>query len=121
MLPVGKFQARRSLMKILAEQFTEQAARRNESIPVVHEMESVRTRFLFRRKSRLQSAENFFFAVERRVPNVDFIPDLIPFHFRHCDSHPGKSKALGVASLGTPISRLAAGRRDANREIGVPG
>ena len=28
MLPVGKLQARRGLMKILAEQFTEQAARR---------------------------------------------------------------------------------------------
>jgi len=97
MSPIGKREASRGLLKILAEQFTKQAARRHESIPVVHKMESIRPGFLFRRKGRLQSAKNVFFAVERRVPNVDFVPDLFPFHHRHGDSRPP----------GTPISRLA--------------
>ena len=66
-------------MKIHAEQFTKQAARHDESIPVVHEMESVRPGFLLQRKRRLQSAKNLFLAVERRVPHVNFISDFFPF------------------------------------------
>ena len=79
MLPVGKLQADRSLMKIPAEQFTKQAARHHESIPVVHEMESIRPGFLLRRKRRLRLYNNFFIAVQRRVPHVDFVPDFFPF------------------------------------------
>ena len=80
MFSVGKLQAGRRLLQIPAEQFPKQAARRNESIPVVHEMESIRPRFLLRRKRRLQLAQNFLLAVERRVPHVDFVPDLFPSH-----------------------------------------
>lgn len=78
MLPVGKLHAGRGLMKISAEQFAKQAARHDESIPVVHEMESIRPGFLLQRKRRLQLAKNLFFAVQRRVPRVDFVPDLFP-------------------------------------------
>src|SRR5579863_508728 len=84
-------------MKIFAEQFPEQPARRDKSFPVVREMESVRPRFLFQRKRRFQSAEGIRIAVQRRLPNVDPVPDLLPFHHRHGDSRPP----------GTPISRLA--------------
>ena len=79
MLPIGKLQAGRGFMKIPAEQFTKQAACHDESIPVVHKMESIRPGFLLQRKRRLQLAENLFFAVQRRVPHVDFVPDLFPF------------------------------------------
>ena len=65
-------------MKIPAEQFTKQAARHDESIPVIHKMESIRPGFFLRRKRRFQSAKNFYFTVERRVPHMDFIPDLFP-------------------------------------------
>ena len=80
MPPIGKFQASRSLLKILAEQFPKQAARHDESIPVVHKMESIRAGFFLWRKRRFQSAKNFFFAIQHRVPHVDIIPDLFPFH-----------------------------------------
>ena len=79
MLTIGKLQASRSLLKIPAEQFAKQAARHDESIPVVHEMESICPGFLLRRKRRLQLAKNLFFAVQRRVPHVDFVPDGLPF------------------------------------------
>ena len=87
MFSAGKFQAGRRLMKIRAEQFAKQAARRDESIPVVHEMESIRPGFLLQRKRGFQLAKNFFFAVQRRLPNVDFVPDSFPFHggnWLHC-------------------------------------
>ena len=80
MLSIRKLQAGRSLLKIFSQQFAKLAARRDESIPVVHEMESIRTGFLFRRKRGLQSRKSFFIAVECRVPNVDFIPDRFPIH-----------------------------------------
>jgi hypothetical protein len=43
-------------------------------------MESIRPGFFVQRKRRLQSAKNVFIAVQRRVPNVDFVPDMFPFH-----------------------------------------
>ena len=66
-------------MKIPAEQFTKQAARNDESVPVVHEMESIRPGFLLQRKRRLQLAKNLLFAIERRAPHMNFVPDLFPF------------------------------------------
>jgi hypothetical protein len=80
MLPIRKLQTSRSLLKIPAEQFPKQAARHDESIPVIYEMESIRPGFLLQRKRRLQFRKNLFFAVKRRVPHVDFVPDLFPFH-----------------------------------------
>ena len=79
MRPIRKLQVGRILMKILAEQFTKQAARHDESIPIVRKMKSIRPSFLLERKRRLQFAGNLTFAVQRRVPHVDFIPDLFPF------------------------------------------
>ena len=78
MLPVGKLQAGWGLMKIRAEQFAKQAARRDESISVVREMKSIRAGFLLRGKRRLQLVQDAFLAVERRVPDVDFVPDRFP-------------------------------------------
>ena len=79
MLPIGKLEAGGGLMKIPAKQFAKQAARDNESIPVVHEMKSIGPRFLFHGKGRLQPGKSVFFPVKRRVPHVDFVPDLLPF------------------------------------------
>lgn len=79
MRAVGKLQAGWSLSKILSQQFTKQPPRHDKSIPVIREMESIRPRFLLKRKRRLQSLKHFFFAVQRRVPHVDFVPDLFPF------------------------------------------
>lgn len=78
-LSIGKLQAGWSLMQIPAEQLTEQAARHDEAIPVIHEMKSVRSGLLLLRKRRLQLAKILLFAVERRMPHVDFVPDLFPF------------------------------------------
>ena len=111
MFSMGKFQARGSLLKILAEQLTKQAARRDESFPVVREMEPVSPGFLFRRKRQFQLAEGICIAVEGRVPNVNPVPDLFPFHHRHGDSRP----------LGTLICRLALLSPSPIRRFAFPG
>ena len=74
-LPVGKLQTRWGLMKITAEQFAKQAARHDESIPVICEMKSIRPGLLFGGKRRLQLVKDVFLAVERRVPHLDFVPN----------------------------------------------
>src|SRR5580704_3711708 len=79
MLPIGKLKGGRSLLKIPAQQFAKQAARRDEAVPVVREVESVRPRLLLRRKSRLRLAKKVFLAVQRRLPHVDVVPDSSVF------------------------------------------
>ena len=78
MLAVGKLQFRRILVKIGAEQLAEESAPGDESIPVVHEMETVGPRLFIERQGGFQLGKECWFAVECRVPNVDFVADLVP-------------------------------------------
>ncbi len=66
------------MLNVSAKQYTKQPARHHKSVSVIYEMESIRAGFFLQRKRRLQFRNKIIFTVKRRVPHVDFIPDLFP-------------------------------------------
>ena len=128
MLPVGKFDAGWRLTQISAEQCTKQAARHDKSVPVVREMESVRSAFLVERKGRLQLANQRGFAVDRTRatrgcrPRFVSIPLMnlaapLPFARRSAGPHTGHLSRRWTGLVPHPTGPLP----ETKHECSIPG
>jgi hypothetical protein len=79
MLAIRKLQSGRRLLEIRAEQFAKQSARRDKPASIVCKMKSIGSGRFVRRERRFQLAKLGCLAVEPRLPDVDFVPELFPF------------------------------------------